>query len=225
MRHINRARDRPVVVIELVGDPVHIGQCDAVNLDLGDFHNDLRSSPRANPADGSISLDHLDEAVDDGREHPFAFLRRRHRGIADMAALAPLVDAHEAGYAIAVFRLGPKPVRVQPVRQHQVGAQGEHERGLHLAGRARAGGARLLDRVELRRHHLPPRGAPYPRLRVHLLQILLRHEIYHSRRQRATRHRPRRERCLSPLLGDADLSILEAPRQMKKVIEEALKGD
>ena len=85
-------------------------------------------------------------------------------------------------------------------------------------------GARLLDRVELRRHHLPPRGAPYPRLRVHLLQILLRHEIYHSRRQRATRHRPRRERCLSPLLGDADLSILEAPRQMKKVIEEALRG-
>ena len=63
-----------------------------------------------------------------------------HRGIADMAALAPLVDAHEAGYAIAVFRLRPKPVRVQPVRQHQVGAQGEHERGLHLAGMARAGG-------------------------------------------------------------------------------------
>ena len=44
----------------------------------------------------------LDEAVDDGGEHPVALLCRRHHGIADIAVFALFVDVKEAGHGIAV---------------------------------------------------------------------------------------------------------------------------
>ena len=38
MDHVDRACDRPLVVVELGGDPIHVRQGNAMDLNLGDFH-------------------------------------------------------------------------------------------------------------------------------------------------------------------------------------------